>query len=146
MLGGPGFSPGARDFAAVDELVVAASSFHTKPLRRFLQTADRYHVLGLSLPRDRLFEGNRRSLDEVDMSNGGSRRSAKPRVTGLLKAAPAERAFPCGTGWAGKAPRRTTRPTATSRAVDRAVLEHYSRPSGLPLILGSVAGASPSLP
>ena len=31
----------------VDELAMVADSFHTKPLRKYLQSVDRYHVLGL---------------------------------------------------------------------------------------------------
>ena len=41
----------------VSELVVAADSFHTKPLLRVLQSADRYHVLGLSRQEIELFHG-----------------------------------------------------------------------------------------
>jgi len=32
----------------VPELAVVAESFHVKPLIRILQSADRYHVLGLN--------------------------------------------------------------------------------------------------
>jgi hypothetical protein len=32
----------------VSQQVVVADSFHTKPLRRFLQSVDRYQILGLS--------------------------------------------------------------------------------------------------
>ena len=52
----------------VDELAMAADSFHTKPLRRYLQSVDRYHVLGLTLHDIRLFEGNRHSLEEVELT------------------------------------------------------------------------------
>ncbi len=41
----------------VQELTVVADSFHTKPLRRILQTADRYQVLGLNLHEIKLYEG-----------------------------------------------------------------------------------------
>jgi hypothetical protein len=44
---------------SVAELAVVADSFHTKPLIRILQSADRYHVLGLSRQAIKLFEGNR---------------------------------------------------------------------------------------
>ncbi|HSK13009.1 MAG TPA: hypothetical protein VK907_07315 [Phnomibacter sp.] len=50
---------------SVDELAIVADSFHTKPLRQYLQTADRYHVLGLSRNRIQIFEGNRHSLVEI---------------------------------------------------------------------------------
>jgi hypothetical protein len=47
-----------------------ADSFHTKPLRRFLQTVDRYQVLGLSLDKIRIFEGDCHSLHEIDPAPG----------------------------------------------------------------------------
>jgi hypothetical protein len=54
----------------VAELAVVADSFHTKPLRRFPQSVDRYQVLGLSLHRIQLFEGARSELDEIDPASG----------------------------------------------------------------------------
>ena len=52
----------------VPKLAVVADSFHTKPLRRFLQSIDRYQVLALSLHNVRLFEGNRNALEAVVLS------------------------------------------------------------------------------
>jgi len=52
----------------VDELAMVADSFHTKPLRYYLQSVDRYHVLGLTLHDIRLFEGNRHSLEEIELT------------------------------------------------------------------------------
>jgi hypothetical protein len=49
------------------ELAIVANSFYTKPLRQYLQTTDRYQVLGLSLDRIQLFEGNRHSLVEISL-------------------------------------------------------------------------------
>ena len=54
---------------SVRQLVVVADSFHTKPLSSFLQSADRYQILGLSLNKIRLFEGNRYVLDEIDLAD-----------------------------------------------------------------------------
>jgi hypothetical protein len=50
-----------------EELAMVADSFHTKPLMQYLQSADRYHVLGLSLHDIRLFEGNRHSVAEMEL-------------------------------------------------------------------------------
>ncbi len=52
----------------VEELAIAADSFHTKPLRQYLQSTDRYHVLGLTRHEVRLFEGNRHSLVEIELT------------------------------------------------------------------------------
>jgi hypothetical protein len=54
----------------VPELAVVADSFHTKPLMRILQSADRYQVLGLNRREIKLFEGNRDALDEVELAQG----------------------------------------------------------------------------
>ncbi|WP_439581727.1 baeRF3 domain-containing protein [Dyadobacter bucti] len=53
----------------VTELVVVSDSFHTKPLRKYLQTEDRFQILGLSLHEMRLYEGNRHSVSEIELGN-----------------------------------------------------------------------------
>src|SRR5665647_2582055 len=53
---------------SVEELAIVADSFHTKPLRQYLQSVDNYHVLCLTLHDIRLFEGNRHSLTEVELT------------------------------------------------------------------------------
>jgi hypothetical protein len=50
-----------------EELALVADSFHTKPLRQYLQTLDHFHVLCLTLFDFRLFEGNRHTLTEVEL-------------------------------------------------------------------------------
>ena len=55
---------------SVDERVVVADSFHTKPLRRMLRSLDRHQVLELSRHHIRLFEGNRDALDEIEPAPG----------------------------------------------------------------------------
>jgi hypothetical protein len=50
---------------AIEELMVS-NSFHTKPLRRYLQSVERYNVLGLSL-HYQIYEGNRHSLIELKL-------------------------------------------------------------------------------
>jgi hypothetical protein len=54
----------------VAELAIVADSFHTKPLIRILQSADRYQVLRLSRQEIKLFEGNRDALDEIEPAEG----------------------------------------------------------------------------
>ena len=51
-----------------EELAIVADSFHTKPLRQYLQSLDHFHVLALTLRDIRLFEGNRHSLTEVELN------------------------------------------------------------------------------
>ena len=49
----------------VGELAIVSDNFHTRSLRRYLQSADRYHVLGLSQHEFHLYEGNRHALVEI---------------------------------------------------------------------------------
>jgi len=51
----------------VKELAIAADSFHTKPIRQYLQTTDHFFVLGLSLHEIKLFEGSRHDLTEISL-------------------------------------------------------------------------------
>ena len=70
VLGAPGVFRVYRLQRPVPELVVVADSFHTKPLMRILQSADRYQILGLNRREIKLFEGNRDVLDEVELAQG----------------------------------------------------------------------------
>src|SRR5690606_6417541 len=70
VLGAPGLFRVYRLQRPVAELVVVADSFHTKPLMRITQSADRYQVLGLSRDSYKLFEGNRDALDELKPTAG----------------------------------------------------------------------------
>ena len=73
VLGGPGLFRVFRLQRPVAELAVVADSFHTKPLRRFLQSVDRYQVLGLSLEHDPALRGEPR---RARRDRSGSGRSA----------------------------------------------------------------------
>jgi hypothetical protein len=53
---------------SVEELAMVADSFHTKPLRQYLQSRDQFHLLALTLHDIRLFEGNRHSLTEAELT------------------------------------------------------------------------------
>ncbi|MDQ5909434.1 MAG: hypothetical protein QG599_1529 [Pseudomonadota bacterium] len=128
----------------VTELAVVADSFHTKPLRRFLQTVGRYQVLGLSLHKIQLFEGDRNVLDEIDLAPG-----VPQTITDALGdelSDPHQAVSSYGGVGAGSTPMRHggKKDEADSdaerffRAIDRAVLEHHSRPSGLPLLLAAL--------
>jgi hypothetical protein len=127
----------------VEPLAIVADSFHTKPLRRFLQTADHYQVLALSRDRIRLFEGNRDALDEIDLAPGVPRtltealgeELTEPHQT-VASYGGAGRAMNHGHGGAKDEAEIDT--DRFFRAIDRAVLAHHSQPSGLPLILAAL--------
>lgn len=134
---------------AVPELAIVASSFHVKPLLRQLQSADGYYVLSLDRQKIRLFEGNRDRLDEVALATDVPQTitdvaGEADQQQNLSTWTPARAAGGPGSGggvFYGEGTEAHAGDAATDRffrAVDRAVLEHYSRPSGQPLLL--VAG------
>lgn len=129
----------------VAELVVVADSFHTKPLMRILQSADRYQILGLNRREVRLFEGNRDALDEIDLVPGvprtitaalGSESDGRERATRTY--GPAGPGATTRHGMDSKQDAMDNDIERFFHAVDRAVLEHHSRPSGLPLLLAAL--------
>ena len=147
VLVAPGLFQVFRLQRPVAELAVVADSFHTKPLRRFLQSVDRYQVLGLSRRKVQLFEGNRDVLDEIDPARGS------PANDNRGPGGRTDRVEPTVASYGGVG--RSTHPHAPRRrrengpgggidadrffrAVDRAVHEHHSRPSDLPLILAAL--------
>lgn len=144
VLGAPGFFRTIRVPQRVGELAVVADSFHTKPLRRFLQSVDRFQVLALSLDRIRLLEGNRHALDEVELAPDVPRtiiEALGDELTGrhrTIYAGARGSSLPAFHGDGGKSDEEDVDTLRFFRAVDRAVLEHHSKPSGLPLLLAAV--------
>jgi hypothetical protein len=147
MLGGPGLFQVFQLQRPVAELAIVADSFHTKPLRRFLQSVDRYQVLGLSLHKIQLFEGNRDAIDEIDLAPGVPRTINEALGDELTEPHSTVRSYGGGGkgsrairhGHGGQKDEMEIDADRFFRAVDRAVLEHHSRPSGLPLILAALA-------
>ena len=130
----------------VDELAVVADSFHTKPLVRILQSADRYQVLGLSRNEIKLYEGNRDMLDEIEpaddvprtMTDALGGELTEPHQTVASYGGAGSGQSPMHHGHGGKKAEVDIDAERFFRAVDRAVLEHHSQPSGLPLILAAL--------
>ena len=125
----------------VQELAVAADSFHTKPLLRILQSVDRYQVLGLSSGAVKLFEGNRDALDEIDLEAEVPRTLKDALGEKLTESHQTVVAHGGGTTRFGQGGRKDETDIDTERyfrAIDRAILDHHSRPSGLPLMLAAL--------
>jgi len=144
ILGASGFFRVYRLQRLVPEVVIVADSFHIKPLMRILQSADRYQVLGLNRREMKLFEGNRDVLDEIEPAQGvprtitdalGEEFTESPTLTAFSPRAggPAIR-----HGYGSKQDELDIDAERFFRTVDRGVLEHHSRPSGLPLILAAL--------
>lgn len=125
----------------VKEFVIVADSFHTKPIRRYLQSADRFQLLGLTLIDIQLFEGNRHSLSEIDLA---------PGIPKTIKEALGEEmtdkhltfASYGGAGGPSMVHGHGDRKEELEidaerffRTVSSAIADNYSKPSGLPLIL-----------
>jgi hypothetical protein len=130
----------------VTELAVVADSFHTKPLRQRLQSTGRYQVLALSLHKMQLFEGDRNALDAVALAPGvpqtmtaalGDERTT-PHTSVSSNGVIGGGHMATHHGQGGKKDELDGDAERFFRAVDRAVLEHHSRPSGLPLMLAAL--------
>jgi hypothetical protein len=145
VLGSPGLFQVYGLQRSVPELAVVADSFHTKPLRRLLQSADRFQVLGLSLHEIKLFEGNRDALDEIDLAPGVPRTISEALGEELTEPHQTVASYG-GTnpgnsmhhGHGGKKDETEIDADRFFRAVDQAILQHHSRPSDLPLLLAAL--------
>lgn len=130
----------------VAALAVVADSFHTKPLMRILQSADRYHVIGVNRQEVKLFEGNRDALDAIRLHQDVPRTLTDalgevvtdPHLTVASYGGAGGSQAPMHHGQGGKETDVDLDAERFFRAVDRGVLEHHSRPSGLPLILAAL--------
>lgn len=128
------------------ELAIVADSFHTKPLLRVLQSADRYQVLGVNRQAIRLFEGNRDVLDEIEPAYGVPRTAAEaigqertePHLTVASYGGAGVGHHAMYHGHGGKESEVDIDAERFFRAVDRGILERHSKPSGLPLILATL--------
>ncbi len=131
---------------SVAELAVVADSSHTKPLRRILQSANRYHVLGLSRHEIRLFEGDRDHIGEVALAPEVlhivdevlSQDHTEPHHAVASYGGVGGTSSPMHHGHGAKSDEVNKDSERFFRAVDRAIVEHYSKPSGLPLILAAL--------
>ena len=125
----------------VKELVVVSDSFHIKPLIRNFQSADRYHLLGLSRKEFTLYEGNRYGFEEIELSEDTPRtveaalgdEYTDPHLTAGKYGGAAS--SPMFHGHGGKKDEIEKDIEKFFRYVDRFVLNEYSNPTGLPLIL-----------
>jgi len=145
VLAAPGFFRSYRLQRPVRERAIVAGSFHTKPLLRILQSADRFQILALARGDARLFEGNRDALAEIDPAPGVPRTIADALGDGARDRERTNRVYgavtPGGTTRHGTGSPQDDQDQEIERyfrAVDRAVTEHHSQPTGLPLLLAAL--------
>ncbi|MGK0186018.1 MAG: hypothetical protein ACI9R3_001801 [Verrucomicrobiales bacterium] len=125
-------------------MAVVADSFHIKPLLRIHQSADRYHVLGISRHEVKLFEGNRDALDPIEfpadvlqiIADAQERDRKVPHVEVRTSQAGSTAIGARGGGQAAGAAVQNAEPFF--RTVDHIILDRYSRPTGLPLLLAAL--------
>ncbi len=102
-------------------LAVVANSFHVKPLLRYVQSADRFHVLAVAEGKASLFEGNRYVLDPIavpDIPTPGRPTTPPESRVGVAYGEGVEGYF---------------------RAVDRVVADEVSKPADVPLVLAALS-------
>jgi hypothetical protein len=132
---------------SVPELVIVADSFHLKPLLRIVQSADRYHVLALSRQEVKLYEGNRDVLDQVELTGLASTITAAlgEELTEPTQSFHSVGPYHAQRGNTGIHHGRGQKKDDVDldmerffRVVDRGILEQYSRPARLPLMLAGL--------
>src|SRR5215208_4874838 len=121
----------------VSELALVANSFHIKPLLRILQSADRYQVLSINRRQIMLYEGNRDHLDEMELAAGVP--ATITEALGDELTDPHQTVASYGGTGQGSSMRHGHGSKQDEveideqrffRAVDRAILERHSQPSG----------------
>lgn len=129
----------------VERLALVADSFHTKPLRKYLQTLQSYQVLSISLKDVHFYEGNRHSLVETKLLPGVPKtieEALGDQLTEKYLSISSGGSGAGGTaihhGHGSKSDEIEKDAERFFTVVSRAVAEHYSEPSGLPLILAAL--------
>jgi len=129
-----------------EELAIVADSFHTKPLRQYLQSLDHFHVLGLTIRDIRLFEGNRHSLTEVELTADtpktitealGDELTDKHTTVASYGGSGGE-SSPTHHGHGGRKEETEKDTERFFRVVANTIYEQYTKPSGWPLILAAL--------
>lgn len=130
----------------IEPLAIVADSFHTKPLRKFVQTADNYHVLCLTLHDIRLYEGNRYALAEIELTKETPRTIAQALGSQLTDSHTTVASYG-GTGANSSAMHHGHGSKKEEvdkdaerffRVVAEAIHENYSKHSEWPLILAAL--------
>lgn len=123
----------------VPELAIVADSFHIKPLLRMVQSADDYQILAISRQEANLYQGNRDGLHEVELPADFPRTLDAVVDEDDAKPQPIRTHGPTtGGGRHGAASKTDLAKSDIEfffRAVDRAVLQQFSRANRLPLVL-----------
>jgi hypothetical protein len=141
----PGYFRVLRLQQPVLEQVHVSDVFFVKPLIRIFQMSGRFQVLVLTKNAIRLYEGSRQRIDEIEPASGVPKTLTDALGTEITP--PHITVASYGGVGQGSSMRHghTSRKDEEEldeeryfRAVDHAVTEHHSKPSGLPLILAAL--------
>ncbi len=142
VLGAPGTFRVYHLQENVRDFVVVSNSFYTKPLIRVFQVYGRYQVLSLTRNSIRLYEGTRDALDEVELAEGIPHtleealreETSEPHLT-VASYGKGARGPSMHHGHGGRKTEVDVDAERFFRIIDKGILEHHSRQSGLPLLL-----------
>lgn len=126
---------------STEKLAVVATSFHTKPLRRYLQSVERYNVLGISLHDYHIYEGNRHSLTELTLPSGtpkNIKEALGDELTDVDFTVASYGVRNMFQGHGGKTEEKDIDAKRFFRFVAKTINDNYSSHSGLPLILAAL--------
>nr|WP_319475054.1 hypothetical protein [uncultured Sphaerochaeta sp.] len=128
----------------VKEFATVADSFHIKPLIKAFQSMESYQLLGLSSNKFSLYQGDRNGFSQVTLPPDTPQTLEEVLGDQLTESYLSHGAYG-GTGshtmYHGHGDAKQERDNDTEkyfRYVDRFVLDHYSKPSKLPLIVVSL--------
>lgn len=130
---------------SVNEQAYVSDVFFIKPLLRINQMNERFQVLVLTRTEARLYEGNRYRLDEIEMAPEVPKTMTEALGTEITRPHMTVASYGgIGQGSSmrhGHSSRKDEEEIDEERyfrAVDHAIAEHHSKPSGLPLILAAL--------
>lgn len=146
VFGAPGVFRVVGTHKSFENLAIAADSFHTKPLRQYLQSREQFHVLGLSLDNIRLFEGTRHALTEIILSDQTPKTITKILGTELTEGHSTVASYggssgastPMHHGHGGKKDEADKDTARYFRAIAEMMHTEYSKPTGWPLLLAAL--------
>lgn len=128
---------------SVIEQARVADAFYVRPLLRIYQTVERFQVLALTKSDVKLYEGTRDRFDEVELAPEVPKTMTAALGTEITQPHMTIASYG-GTGAAmrhGHLSQQDEVALDTERffrAVDQGIAEHYSKPSGLPLVLAAL--------
>lgn len=125
----------------VKELSAVGEKFHIKPLLRYFQSADRYQVLGLDRKQFELYEGNRYGFEKIELDpeipTTAEEVLGDKHTESYLSHASygGSGGTPMYHGHGGKSKEIHIDTERFFRYIDKFILDNYSNPMKLPLIL-----------